>query len=204
MGDYQKFHQYDYLDRWVSYWHQIDEVLKMNPKTVLEIGAGNQTVADYLRKQNVAVTTLDIDSRLKPDIIGNVLKIPVADSAFDVILCAEVLEHLPFDDFENCLRELKRVTRKGIVLSLPHFGPAVTLSFKIPFLKQVKIAWKIPYHPEHRSKYQFCGGHQWEIGKKKHTLSNIKKIIQKYFQIKRDFIPWENQYHHFFILEKRD
>ena len=91
MGDYQKFHQYDYLSRWVSYWHQIDEVLKMDPKNVLEIGIGNKTVTDYLKKQGVAVTTLDINPKLKPDIVGSVLKIPVADGFFDVILCAEVL-----------------------------------------------------------------------------------------------------------------
>lgn len=204
MGDYQKFHQYDYLSRWVSYWHQIDEVLKMDPKNVLEIGIGNKTVTDYLKKQGVAVTTLDINPKLKPDIVGSVLKIPVADGFFDVILCAEVLEHLSFDDFENCLKELKRVACRGVVLSLPHFGPTLTLSFKIPFIRQIKIAWKVPYHPKHQSKYQFNGGHQWEIGKKKYTLSKVRNIIKKHFQIERNFIPWENQYHHFFILEKRN
>ena len=49
MNDYYQFQKYDYLIRWISYWHQINEVLKLRPKTVLEIGIGNKTVRDCLK-----------------------------------------------------------------------------------------------------------------------------------------------------------
>ena len=32
---------YDSKERWISYWHQINEIIKLNPKKVLEIGIGN-------------------------------------------------------------------------------------------------------------------------------------------------------------------
>ena len=69
MSQVYKFHQYDYKDRWVSYWHQIDEVLKLEPKTVLEIGIGNGLVTEYLKKHGVEVKTLDIEKKLNPNFL---------------------------------------------------------------------------------------------------------------------------------------
>jgi hypothetical protein len=81
---------------------------------------------------------------------------------------------------------------------LPHFGPPIKFSFKIPFFKEVKMALKIPFPIKHK----FNGEHYWEIGKQGYPASKIRKILKKYFKIKKEFIPFENQYHHFYILEK--
>jgi hypothetical protein len=113
-------------------------------------------------------------------------------------LCAEVLEHLPFEKFEKCLQELRRVSKKYVVLSLPHFGPPIKLSFKVPLFKEIKMALKIPFPTKHK----FNDEHYWEIGKQGYPASKIRKILKKYFKIKKEFIPFENQYHHFYILEK--
>jgi len=190
--------KYDHKSRWISYWHQIREVLSLKPQSVLEIGIGNKTVSDYLKNQAIEVTTFDIYQRLNPDIVGSVLKMPFRDNSFDVVLCAEVLEHLPFKQFEKGLSELKRVTNKYLVLSLPHFGHSIKFSFKIPLIKEKKFALRVPFPIRHK----FNGQHYWEIGKKGYPLLKIKQIIKKYFKIKKDFIPFENQYHHFFILAK--
>jgi len=32
---------YDTKARFISYWHQIDEIVQFNPTTILEIGIGN-------------------------------------------------------------------------------------------------------------------------------------------------------------------
>ncbi len=197
MDKYYQFHNYEYKDRWASYWHQIDEVLKLKPESVLEIGAGAGTVCNYLKNQGIDIKTLDLDRERNPDVVGSVDNMPFDNNSFDLVLCAEVLEHLEFEKFEKCLEELKRVSKRNVVLSLPHFGPPIKFGFKIPFLKEIKIAFKIPYYPVNKSKV-----HYWEIGKKGYPVSRIKKVISKHFKIERDFIPWENQYHHFFILSK--
>jgi ubiquinone/menaquinone biosynthesis C-methylase UbiE len=199
--DPKKFREreYDFKSRWASYWYQINEVLDLNPKNVLEVGIGSKTVADYLEHKNIEVVTLDINKELDPDIVASVLKMPLKDHSFDVVLCAEVLEHLSFDDFEKCLEELQRVTRRYLVLSLPHFGPQVKLLFKLPFLKEKKLAFKIPVSIGHK----FTGKHYWEIGKKGYPLSRIRNMIKSHFEVRKEFIPFENQYHHFFILEKK-
>ncbi len=150
------FKKYCGLDRWSSYYYQIDEVLKLEPKKVLEIGVGDKVLASYLKNNtDIEYSSLDIAEDLVPDVIGSVENIPFQNNSFDVVCAFEVLEHLPFDKFEKALSELQRVSKKDILISLPHFGPMLKFSFKIPFIKEIKIALKIPYH----SKHKFNGQH---------------------------------------------
>jgi len=113
---------YDTRKRFIGYWHQINEVMNLDPEQVLKIGVGNKTVADQLRKYGVKVVSLDIDKRLNPNIVGDVKKLPFKSKSFEVITCFEVLEHIPFEYFRDTLKELKRVTKSHIVMSLPDSG----------------------------------------------------------------------------------
>ena len=198
LSEKYNFQDYNHKGRWTSYWHQIDEVLKLNPGRVLEIGVGNSTTSNYLKSLGVNLITMDIDEKLGSDVKGNILEMPFKDNVFDIILCAEVLEHLPFNDFEKGLAELNRVTKKYVVLSLPHFGPTIKFSFKIPFIMEKKVAFKVLFPKKHK----FNCEHYWEIGKRGYPFKKNKGVIEKYFKIQKKFIPFENQYHHFFILEK--
>ncbi len=190
---------YDTSQRFQSYFVQINEVLKLKPKSVLEVGIGNKTVADYLSRRIENVKTLDFDKELNPDIVADVTNIPLKDNSFDVVLCCEVLEHIPFEQFQKAQKELARVSKKYIVLSLPHFSHPISLSFKLPGLKQINISIYIP-HPK---KHKFNGEHYWEIGKKGYPCKKIKNILLKNFNIIKDFREKNNPYHHFFILEKK-
>lgn len=191
----------DYNDkrRWASYWHQIKEILDFNPKKVLIIGKGNGLVSEYLKLAGIKIVVLDIDETLKPDVIASVLKMPFSDKEFDVVLCAEVLEHLPYNEFNKALSEIKRVAKIGAVISLPHFGPAIRFFLKIPFLPELKFILKLPYPIKH----QFKGEHNWEIGKRDYPLRRIRNDIKKSgFTIENDYIVFENPLHHFFVLNK--
>lgn len=192
---------YDSKERWISYWYQIKEVLRFEPKTVLEIGVGNKTVSDYLKKMGIKVTTVDIDKNLEPDIVGSVLDLPFNKNNFDVILCAEVLEHLPFKHFKKALLEIKRVCKTSAVLTLPHFS-ITHLYFGtklIPFIPKKEFMLKIDLPIRH----QFLGEHHWEIGKRCYELRRVKEDIMSVgFKIEKSFYPQENPRHHFFILSK--
>lgn len=195
------FSQYAHLGRFVSYYHQLAEVLDLNPESILEVGVGDGVFRDYL-KSNTAIsyTSVDIAYDLHPDVVGDVTKLPFKDGSFDVVCAFEVLEHIPFERFEGALIEIHRVARKMVVLSLPHFGPPIKFLFKIPFLPELSFAFKIPFARKHI----FNGQHYWEIGKRGYSPQTIRNIIGKYFIIKKEFIPFENQYHHFYILEKHE
>ncbi|MEK7586934.1 MAG: class I SAM-dependent methyltransferase [Patescibacteria group bacterium] len=195
-----KFERYSHLGRWVSYYYQISEVLKLVPLNILEVGMGDGVFRDYIKNNiSISYTSLDIAQDLYPDVVGDVTKLPFPDRSFDVVCVFEVLEHLPFKHFERALTELHRVARQGVVLSLPHFGPPVKFLLKIPFLPEVSFSFKIPFAKRHI----FNGQHYWEIGKRGYSPNTIRKIIQKLFSIKKEFIPFENQYHHFFVLIKK-
>lgn len=197
MRDY--FKNYDSRDRWISYWQQIENILSLEPKKVLEVGIGNKTVVNYLKEKGIEVATLDINESLRPDIVASVEKMPVSDNSFDVILAAEILEHLPFEKFDSCLKEIKRITKKYAVISLPHWGWTFFLIFKTPLLKKIQFLFKISGLLKHK----FNGEHYWEVGKRGYSLSKIKKEIERAgFKILKDFITPDSPYHHFFILEK--
>lgn len=198
MRDY--FNEYDDRDRWMSYWQQIESVISLRPAKVLEIGIGNKTVTNYLRQQGIEVKTLDINEGLKPDFLASVIKMPIADESFDEVLAAEILEHLPFEDFSKALSEIRRVSKKYAVISLPHWGWTFYLILKIPLLKKIQFFAKISGILNHH----FNGEHYWEIGKRGYPFSKIKKEIEiSGFKILKDFIMPDSPYHHFFILEKR-
>lgn len=72
---------------------------------MLEIGIGNGLVCKYLKERDVNITTLDIKENVKPDVVGNVLDMPLDDNSFDVVACYEVLEHLPYEKFHAALSE---------------------------------------------------------------------------------------------------
>ena len=64
----------------------------------------------------------------KLDIISDITNIPVSNESFDVIMCNEVLEHIP--EPISAIKEFSRIIRKGgeliltaPVCSLTHFAP---------------------------------------------------------------------------------
>jgi SAM-dependent methyltransferase len=124
---------YNSKERFCSFWHQLDAVLSLEPQTVLEIGPGAGLVTDWLRRSGLEVTTLDIDPAVGANVAGSVVEAPFPDDAFDVVLCAEVLEHLPWPDAERALAEIARVMRKGAVVSVPDDTPWVGKAYPLYF-----------------------------------------------------------------------
>lgn len=194
------FNRYSFPGRWVSYYHQISLTLACEPKTILEIGVGDKVFANYV-KQNTSIEykCLDVAEDLEPDILGSVTSIPLTNNSVDAVCAFEVLEHLPFDQFSTSISEIARIAKKYAIISLPHYGPALKASLKLPFLPELQLALKLPF-PRHHT---FNGQHYWEIGKRQYPASRIRKILQEFFIVEREFIPFENQYHHFFLLRKK-
>lgn len=195
------FEGYDTKERWISYWYQIKEVLRTGGKKVLEIGIGNRTVSNYLKERRLKITTVDIDPNLNPDYVCSVTELTkfLNSNSFDVILCAEVLEHLPFRDFKKSLKELYQVSKKWVVLSLPYAGPSFSLSLKLPRMNKKSLKLKIPLNIRHK----FGGQHYWEIGKKGYPLKKIVRILGQSFEVVRIYLPPENMVHEFFVLKKK-
>lgn len=109
-----------------------DQVAALEPATFLDAGCGEGFVAEVLltRLPNLRLSGCDLSPRAAHQAAGrnprarfaaaSVLALPFPDDAFDVVGCFEVLEHLPGDMPSAALRELARVARRAVVLSVPH------------------------------------------------------------------------------------
>jgi SAM-dependent methyltransferase len=194
--------QYDSLYRWVSYWYQLREVRRLEPRTFLEIGVGPGMVSRELAQAGIAVTTCDFDARLRPDVCGDVRRLPFAAGQFDVVLCAQVLEHLPFDEFPALLDEIGRVSRRYAVITLPYsragmfFVPTFLGASTAP-----RLAVRLPI-PNWLGRLLFRQ-HKWEIGRFRFPLRTVRRAIRGLgWRIRREVQPILNTYHYFFVLEK--
>lgn len=192
-----RFEKYAGEDRFASYRAQIAEILNAQPQSVMEVGVGDGVVGGYLKRTtSIAYTSCDIADDVGADVVGSVTKLPFPDKAFDIACAFEVLEHLPFENFDIALAELSRVARKRVLVSMPHFGPPVQVLFKIPFLPEIRFAFKIPVPQRHH----FNGQHYWEVGKRGYSRRDVRNHIKRFFDIEREYVPFGNQYHRFYVL----
>ena len=92
-------------------------------KTVLEVGVGEGFISGYLSEHFPDIDFCGVE--LNPDDVvrlkekfprfeahvGNIYELDFLDRQFDLVICAEVLEHIP--EYQGVLMEIKRVLKPG-------------------------------------------------------------------------------------------
>jgi len=94
-------------------------------KSVLDIGARDGHFSLLLAQLSDEVTALDLQ---KPSIShskvtcvqGEATNLEFDDNAFDLVFCAEVLEHIPPHLLEETASELIRVSRHFLIIGVPY------------------------------------------------------------------------------------
>jgi 2-polyprenyl-3-methyl-5-hydroxy-6-metoxy-1,4-benzoquinol methylase len=139
------------INRFYGTVHTLVESLA--PDSVLDAGCGEgETVARLADALPRTVAGIDV----RPDCVAfssqrfpwmdvsqqSVYQLAFPDRAFDLVLCLEVLEHL--DEPEAALAELSRVSRRDLVLSVPHEP-----WFRAGSLLRGKHVARLGNHPEH-------------------------------------------------------
>ena len=187
--------------RMSSYGHQYALAMNTNCSTFLNIGSANWILSSLLKQQNKFVIDLDIDLSINPNVLGSLPKLPFPNNSFEVVMCFQVLEHLPFIMLEDCLKELCRISSKFITLSLPD----QTSSY---YEKIKKLIYFLVHNPRkwyRFNKKQIDPEHFWEIGINGISYSKIETIITDLNIIANTHFRNELfNYHHFFLLEKQD
>jgi len=197
--DHYDFLNYIHKDRYMSYYYQLKYIYTIKPKNILEIGPGNNFLKNNLKNEFI-IKTFDFDEKVKPDYIGNVSKIPLPNNFFELVCCFQVLEHLPFEKFEESLNELCRISEKYVLLSLPYSRIDFKFEIKLPLLKKLNVHFTIP---KFYRKHMFDGQHYWEIGTKGYQINKIINVLEKHFLVEEINNPYENPYHIFFKLRKK-
>ncbi len=192
------FNKYVNLKRWNSYYIQIREAMKLNPQKVLLIGIGDGIVANILKQQGVQVFTMDYDVSLDVDYVKDIKEVDTIKDHFDVVLCCQVLEHLPFSEFYATIEKLMCIS-SNLVLSLP-----IQHNRKLSIFKFQKLFWgEIKFSvPKYRKHFKFDGQHYWELNTKGYLRKSIVETLNKKYKVLNNFTLAENTYHHFFIIQK--
>jgi len=200
------FEKYDDVMRFISYFYQVDLVKKLKSDKVLEVGIGNKTTANYLKQNGIKIDTCDFDKELEPDYVADIRDLPFENDSYDVVLAFEVLEHIPWRDVDKALKELHRVSKKYVIISIPYSSAGFELLLKFPLINKIfkrpflELFFRIPYF--FRS-IKFSGEHHWEMGRKGYPKRKIRNTLEKYFVILKEIRPILNHYHYFFVLEKK-
>lgn len=193
-----EFAHYMTKKRWFSLWHQLDEIQRLKPAKVLEVGPGPGLFKTVAAVFGITVETLDFDPDLKPDYVGSAIAMPFRDETYDVVCAFQVLEHLPYEVSLQAFAEMVRVCRSHVVISLPDARIAYRYQFYLPrvgtydFLihrPQVKAR---PHAPELE--------HYWEINKLNYPVSRIVKDFTKHIRLVNTYRVPEHPYHRFFIF----
>lgn len=103
-------------------------------ETVLDLGCGEGVFVEKYRTDGYNIRGLDLNYSSDFVTQGNILDIPFESESFEVILCLDVIEHLPLIQQEKALQEICRVlSPEGIVLfaipNLAHFSSRLSFLF---------------------------------------------------------------------------
>jgi len=131
------------------------------PELALEVGCGEGVIAARMQRRWDQVVALDLpDAGLRADwrrlagprfLHASAHQLPFADDRFDVVVAAEVLEHLP--DPVSGLQEMARVGRRHLVLSVPR--EPVFRSCNLVAGRYVRDLGNTPGHLNHWSRRGF-------------------------------------------------
>ena len=135
----------------------------LTPSSLLEVGCGEGFMTSQIREAfpETKMEALDINDRAlqiaqeaNPDVTfhcAGVEQLAFEDESFDLVLCAEVLEHLP--GFGKAMTELCRVSKRDIILSVPNEPYFRIMNFLA--LGHFRTLGNPPDHLRHWSKDEF-------------------------------------------------
>jgi len=110
---------------------RVERVLQLIPKntsSLLDVGCGNgilcNNVKSYLpgikrvvgfERSEEAIKYVNTEKK-----IGDISELPFKESEIDTVCALEVLEHLPQQVYKLALKEISRVTKKVIIITVPN------------------------------------------------------------------------------------
>ncbi len=114
----------------ISIKEKTDIVLDKIPndvKTIIDIGCGDGAITNVLADKYIKVIGLEQSKEAlkyisdKVDILNcNASKIPINENTIDLVFSSEMIEHLDDENLGKVIDEIKRITKKYIMISVPN------------------------------------------------------------------------------------
>ena len=176
----------------------IMQAIPKDVKTILDIGCGNGVITNELAKL-YQVTGLDRSRKAlsfvkTENIQSSSDNIPLPDRSFDLIFSSELMEHLPEEVFIKTINEMKRLTKKYILITVPFAENIKKAYLKCPecgfifnrsyHLRGFDINSLKNYFPEYQMIY--CE----KTGKKVRYYNSVLATIKHRFSSSASWIPF--------------
>lgn len=97
--------------------------------SIMDVGCGNGLFLNYLKNnysnkfhklQGIDTSEAALKYVTTNKLCASADAIPFKDKSFDLVTALEVIEHLTIDEYKKALKELSRVSRKYIIISVPY------------------------------------------------------------------------------------
>ncbi len=117
-ADYDNSNQIEAKLRLIQQW------IPQDVSTIIDIGCGNGKISNSLA-EDYDVLGVDISSAAlqyvqAKKLQASAVSIPLADSSFDLVLSSEMIEHLTDADLRLAINEMKRLSKRYILISVPN------------------------------------------------------------------------------------
>ncbi len=156
-SNFQKHQHRNPIQRFLinNFYNQLFSLLKKTrSQSILDVGCGEGVTLHKIKMMKIGKNLEGIDYSAEAIKIGkkefpalklkkaDIYALPYKDNSFDIVLCNEVLEHL--EDPQKALDELKRVTKKYLLLSVPNEP-----YFRLANFFRGRHVRRFGNHPEH-------------------------------------------------------
>lgn len=142
----EMWENYDVADAISKKTDYIIRHIPSDVRTILDVGCGNGKITNAL-KDRWQVTGLDLSAEaLKhvqtPHVLASATAIPFPDASFDLVISSEMLEHLDNELFAQAIKEMQRVCRRYLLISVPNGEFLPKNQIKCPQCQTVFHSWQ--------------------------------------------------------------
>lgn len=171
------------LINWMRYAAIIKELTNQQPKLVLEAGPGEGVIRNVMSQFVEKYDTIDVNPKLSPTYQSDIRNfIDGINEKYDCVIAADILEHIPFRDFEAALKNFMAYLKNGgcALITIPHrshyFFWMTSWKHRPHIIKIPTLKWflrplgkKVSIDPDH----------EWEIGDGRHKIKDVERAMQR-------------------------
>jgi predicted SAM-dependent methyltransferase len=154
----------------------------------LNIGCGDKILKNI---NNFPCINVDVRALEGVDVVCDVRELPFEDEIFDRILASDIIEHFPFSETKNLLREWARVLKKG-----GH------IKFRTPSLKWV-AAYYAKYGDAKFVSHHIFGGQDYDTNFH-YVIFDNKWLSTLCKSFGLTTIDYKEDYSNFILVAKKD
>ncbi|MBI2578009.1 MAG: class I SAM-dependent methyltransferase [Candidatus Wildermuthbacteria bacterium] len=157
---YKKYQSIDLINEYI--YSRLKDVLGkyiVPVDTILEAGCGSGYMVAYFQQKGHRSVGLDNAPEplrvaqdvfgVKNVVLGDLFKMPFANSSFDIVWNEGVLEHFPFKEALKGVKEMRRVAKKYVIIDVPNrYSPFVIKKHLMRFARR----WQYGFEESYSSK----------------------------------------------------